>query len=413
MNIGYKNHNNQQQLFIENVSLNDIIKKIGTPFYCYSKKALIENFLQFEKAFNVYNVKNYKICYAIKANHNINLVKILANLGSGIDAVSAGEIHHALKSNVNPKKIVFAGVGKTRAEIEYALQNNIEEFAVESIPEMHLLNEVAIKINKKAKFMLRVNPDIDAKTHDKISTGRKSDKFGVDINLATDIYHQASKCKGLEVYGISTHIGSQITKIEPFTQAFIKIRELCLKLKKEGYKISNLDFGGGIGIKYRDEQIFTINDYVKKINDLTHDLGVEITIAPGRSVVGNTGLLISNITYIKETSSKKFAIIDAGMNDLARPGLYDAYHEVLPLIKKDNIEEIYDFAGPVCETTDILAKERKLPKLIAGENIAFLDCGAYGSSMSNQYNCRPLVPEILVDDKNFEIIRKRPTFDEM
>jgi len=412
-NLTYQNRNNQQQLFVEKTPIIDIAQQVGTPFYCYSKKALVDNFLQFDQAFKDNSIANYKICYAIKANCNIHLVKILADLGSGIDAVSAGEIHHALKADINPQKIVFAGVGKTKEEIEYALKNGVNEFAVESIPEMHLLNKVALDLGKKAKFLLRVNPDIDAKTHDKISTGRKSDKFGVDIDLATEIYKEASNLKGLEIYGISTHIGSQITDLEPFKKAFTKIRELCLSLKESGYKISNLDFGGGIAIKYKDENIFTINDYVKIIKELTCDLDVQITIAPGRAIMANAGVLVSKVTYIKETADKNFAIIDAAMNDLARPGLYDAYHQVLPLIHKEGDKKLYDFAGPVCETTDILAKKRTLSELKAGDIIALLDSGAYGSSMSNQYNCRPLIPEILVDGDKLSIIRKRPTFDEM
>ncbi len=412
-NLAYQNHNNQQQLFVENLAINEIAKKVGTPFYVYSKKSLFSNFSTFEQAFKKHNISNYKICYAIKANCNIHLVKILAGLGSGIDAVSAGEIYLALKAGIDPKKIVFAGVGKTKDEIGFALKNGIDEFAVESIPEMHLLNEVAISLRKKAKFMLRVNPDVDAKTHDKISTGRKSDKFGVDINLAQEIYQEASKLSGLEIYGISTHIGSQITTLEPFKLAFLKIRELCLELKKQGHNIKNLDFGGGIGIKYKDEELFEIVDYIKIIKDLTQDLDVKVTLAPGRSMIANAGILVSEVTYIKETASKNFAIIDAGMNDLARPGLYDAYHQTLPIIKEENRKVTYDFAGPVCETTDILAKNRQLSELKAGDLVAFLDSGAYGSSMSNQYNCRPLIPEILVDGEKLSVIRKRPTFDEM
>ena len=411
--IAYNNHNNQEQLFIENIALNDIIKQHPTPFYCYSKKAIIDNYKRFDNAFIKHNINNYKICYAIKANFNPEIIKILAQLNSGIDAVSAGEIAIALKCGINPSKIVFAGVGKTKDEIEFALNNNILEFAVESIAEMHLLNEIAKLKNKKVKFHLRVNPDISAKTHDKISTGRKSDKFGVDIDLAFDIYQQASKLSNLEIYGISTHIGSQITEIEPFVQAFAKISNLCQQLKNANHNIQNIDLGGGIGIKYNNESLFDLDDYFKIIANIVKKFDVKITIAPGRAIMGNAGVLVSNVTYIKETESKNFAIIDAGMNDLARPGLYDSYHNILLVNKITANEKIYDFAGPICETTDILAKNRKISKLKANDKIVICDAGAYGSSMSSQYNCRGITPEILVDDNNFKIIRKKQSFDDI
>lgn len=406
-NISYKNHNNQQQLFIENLPLQKIVNEVDTPFYCYSKKAIIDNFNKFDQSFKNNDIRDYKICYAIKANYNREIVKILIDLGCGIDAVSAGEIEVAISSGANPKKIVFAGVGKTRSEIEYALKSGVREFSVESIPEMYLLNEVAINLNVKAKFLLRVNPDVDANTHDKISTGRKTDKFGVDINLAESIYDQAANLEGLDVCGIATHIGSQITKIKPFVDAFNKIRDLCISLRKNGHNIKILDFGGGIGIKYNDEEIFAINDYVKLINDLTRDLQVTINIAPGRAMVGDTGFLVTNVTYIKETDQKNFAIIDAGMNDLARPGLYGSYHKVLPLLEKTGFKKEYDLAGPVCETTDILAKNRFFDDLMQDDILVFCDAGAYGSSMSNQYNCRPLIAEILIDDNSYKIIREK------
>ena len=253
INLEYKNNSGAESLFLEDCDLIKVAKEVGTPFYCYSTNELLSNYKKFVTAFENANIADYKICYAIKANANINLVRVLSDLGSGIDAVSAGEIFRAKKANIDPKKIVFAGVGKTKDELEYALKEGVEEFSVESIPEMFLLNEVAISLGKKAKFSLRVNPDVDAKTIDKISTGRKTDKFGVDIDLAREIYNQASKLDGLDVCGISTHIGSQITTLEPFQKAFKKIRDLCLQLKEDGHEINNLDFGGGIGIVYKDE----------------------------------------------------------------------------------------------------------------------------------------------------------------
>ena len=411
--LSYRQVQNRDEIFVENVALAEIAKDVGTPFYCYSKQTLAENFLSFSDAFAAQKISDFKICYAIKANFNIHLVKILAGLGAGIDAVSAGEVFRAIKAGINPQKIVFAGVGKTREEISYALKNGVEEFSVESTAEMFLLNEVAVGLNKKAKFSLRVNPNVDAKTHDKISTGRKGDKFGVDIDLAEEIYARAARLPGLEVYGIAMHIGSQITAIEPFEAAFTKLRELCLRLRAQGCKISALDFGGGIGILYKDETTLLINDYAALIKNLTKDLNVKITIAPGRAIVGSAGLLATSVIFLKESGEKNFAIIDAAMNDLMRPGLYGSYHEIFPVLKKYGVKQLYDLAGPVCESTDILAKNREIFDLQQGDLLAFVSAGAYGSSMSNEYNCRPLIPEVLVDGNEFKVIRKRPSFEEM
>jgi diaminopimelate decarboxylase len=411
--LSYKNQNHHNQLFVENVAIADIAAKVGTPFYCYSKQTLVENFQSFVDAFSHAEITDYKICYAIKANFNIHLVKILSELGAGIDAVSAGEVFRGIKAKVNPKKIVFAGVGKTRQEMEYALKNGVEEFSVESVAEMFLLNEVATSLNKKAKFSLRVNPNVDAKTHDKISTGRKGDKFGVDIEKAEEIYAQAAKLPGLEIHGIAMHIGSQITVLEPFKLAFQKLRELCLKLKENGHKISALDFGGGIGILYKNENTLLLNDYAKLIKEMIAGLNVSVTIAPGRAMVGNAGVLVTKVVFLKETDVKNFVIIDAAMNDLMRPGLYGSYHEILPVIKKNGAKAIFDLAGPVCESTDILAQGRELANPKSDDLILFCSAGAYGSSMSNEYNCRPMIPEVLVDDANFEVIRRRPSFEEM
>jgi diaminopimelate decarboxylase len=411
--LSYKYSKNGDELFVENVAVAKIAAEVGTPFYCYSKKSLIENYQAFSDAFDEAKIIDYKICYAIKANFNIHLVKILSSLKAGIDAVSAGEVFRALKSDIDPKKIVFAGVGKTREEMEYALKNGVEEFSVESIAEMFLLNEVATSLKTKAKFSLRVNPNVDAKTHDKISTGRKGDKFGVDIKKAQEIYAQAAKLPGLEVYGISTHIGSQITNLEPFKLAFQKLRELCLTLKNQGHKISALDFGGGIGILYKNETTLLIHEYALLIKEMTKDLNVKITIAPGRAMVGTAGILATKVVFLKETDVKNFVIIDAAMNDLMRPGLYGSYHEVLSVVKKNGVKAVYDLAGPVCESTDILANARELVNPKSDDLFVFCSAGAYGSSMSNEYNCRPMIPEVLVDGDEFKVIRKRPSFEEM
>ena len=411
--LSYKNLQNNNELFVENVAISEIAKKVGTPFYCYSRLTLFENYQNFVEAFEVNKILDYKICYAIKANYNFHLVKILSDLGAGIDAVSSGEIYRAIKAGVNPKKIVFAGVGKTREDLIFALQNGVEEFSVESVEEMFLLNEVATNLHKIAKFSLRVNPDVDAKTHNKISTGRKGDKFGVDIDLVEEIYALASKLPALEIYGISMHIGSQITSLEPFEIAFEKLRKLCQNLIKKGFKIKNLDFGGGVGIDYNSDKIINLKEYVSLIKKTIQDLNVKVTVAPGRAIVGNAGLLITKVIYLKETPHKNFVIIDGAINDLMRPGLYGSYHEVLPVQQKQGFKGNFDFAGPVCETTDILAVNREIVIPNANDLFAFCSAGAYGSSMSNEYNCRPLVPEVLVNDDKFEIIRRRPTFEEM
>jgi diaminopimelate decarboxylase len=411
--LSYKNQKNHDQLFVENVAIKDIAASVGTPFYCYSKKSLVENFQSFVDAFAHAGIANYKICYAIKANFNIHLVEVLSKLGAGIDAVSAGEVFRGLKAKVDPKKIVFAGVGKTREEMEFALKNGVEEFSVESEAEIFLLNEVAGKLGKKAKFSLRVNPNVDAKTHDKISTGRKGDKFGVDIEKAEAIYALVSKLPSLEIHGIAMHIGSQITTLEPFKLAFTKLRDLCLTLKKNGHKISALDFGGGIGILYKNENTLLLNDYAKLIKDVIEGLDVSVTIAPGRAMVGSAGLLITKVLFLKETDVKNFVIIDAAMNDLMRPGLYGSYHEVMPVAKKYGVEMAYDLAGPVCESTDILAANRAMIYPQSEDLLAFCSAGAYGSSMSNEYNCRPMIPEVLVDGDKFSVIRRRPSFEEM
>ncbi|GDX36793.1 diaminopimelate decarboxylase [Alphaproteobacteria bacterium] len=405
--------NNCNELFIEDLPIRQIAKEVGTPFYCYSQQNLIENYKTFEEQLKNNNFNDFKICYAIKANFNLHLVSLLSDLGSGIDAVSAGEIFVALKAGISPHKIVFAGVGKTQEEMIFALENGVEEFSVESLPEMYLLNEVATKLNKKAKFSLRVNPNVDAKTHQKISTGKKGDKFGVDIEQAISIYETASKLSGLEVYGIAMHIGSQITSLEPFKKAFAKMRQLFEQLQQKNIVIHSLDFGGGIGITYRDESSIEIASYCKLLKDVTKDLNVKIVIAPGRAIVGNAGVLVTKTLFIKPTAVKNYLIVDSAINDLMRPGLYGSYHEVMPVIKSNQIMDRFDVAGPVCESTDVLAHDRLLNTPKINDLLVFCSAGAYGSSMASEYNFRKLVPEVLVNKGQFKIIRRRPSYDEM
>jgi diaminopimelate decarboxylase len=408
--FSYKKIAIKDHFFVENIAIKEIAKQIPTPFYCYSRQNIVDNYQDF--AANFLDI-DHKICYAIKANCNLSIVKLFASLGSGIDAVSAGEIHRALIAGIDPKKIVFAGIGKSSEEIKYALNNGIEEIAAESEPEIFLINQIASTLNKKVKLSIRVNPDVDAKTHDKISTGRKGDKFGIDIKRAGGLYQKAKNLPAIDLYGISTHIGSQITSLEPFRNAFLKIRQLCIDLRKDGFDIRSLDFGGGVGILYKNENVISIASYAKMIKEIIKDLDVKLTLAPGRILIGNSGILVSKILYLKETDHKNFIILDVAMNDLMRPGLYDAYHEILPETIKTGQATHWNLVGPVCETTDILAKNRRLIDPESGELLVFCSAGAYGSSMSGQYNCRPLIPEILVDKNDFKIIRKRPGFEEM
>jgi diaminopimelate decarboxylase len=400
----------EKNLYVEKVKIEEIEKEISTPFYCYSQSLIEENFDNFSKNFSFIN---HKICYAIKANSNINLVKILAKKDAGIDAVSSGEIFRAIKAGINPKKIVFAGVGKTEQEIEFALKNEVEEFSIESESELYLLSKIAKKLSKIAKIAIRVNPNIDANTHDKISTGRKGDKFGIDIDEAIEIYKIAKNLPNIEIFGIATHIGSQITSLEPFEKAFKKIRELYFDLKKEDIKIRNFDLGGGIGICYDNEKTINLTDYAAIIKEITKDLDISLTLAPGRAIIGNSGILVSKIIHIKQTSHKDFLIIDAAMNDLARPSLYDSYHKIIAINKKDGESQNYEIVGGICETSDVFGKNREFISPKSGDLIAILDAGAYGSSMSNEYNSRNLIPEILVKNNEFKIIRRRPSFDEM
>lgn len=406
----YKHKNNQEQLFVEDVAVSDIAAKVGTPFYCYSKQTIIESYQDYSQAFAGID---HKICYAIKANCNIHVVKILAELGSGIDAVSAGEVFRGIEAGINPKKIVFAGVGKTREEISYALNAGVVEFSAESEAEIFSLNDVAESLNKKIKLSLRVNPNVDAKTHDKIATGRKGDKFGIDIDRVEALYEKAATLPAIEIYGISTHIGSQLTSLEPFKLAFLKIRELFLSLKKKGFEIKSLDFGGGIGILYKNEKTLSIPAYAEMIKEIIGDLNVSLTIAPGRSIVGNAGLMVAKVIYLKKTDVKDFVILDAAMNDLMRPGLYDSYHEVMPVTVKDGVKSTFDLVGPVCESTDVLAKKREIVNPESDDLIAFCSAGAYGAVMSNEYNSRPMIPEVLVDGNMFKVIRRRPSFEDM
>lgn len=396
-------------LHAENVSILDIAKQIGTPFYCYSTATFTRHFTVFDAAFDGID---RQICFAVKANSNIAVLKLLGDLGAGADTVSGGEIKRALRASIDPAKMVFSGVGKTRDELRFALEQNIGQFNVESIAELHMLHEEAEKLGVKAPIALRVNPDIAAGTHDKISTGRKQDKFGIAWESIHEAYNIASTLSGLNVLGVATHIGSQLTQLEPFEKAFRKIAGLVHELRQEGHVISRVDLGGGLGIPYENETPPSPADYGDLVKNIIQDLDVKLMLEPGRLIAGNAGILVSSVVLKKQTSDQIFLVIDAAMNDLARPALYDSYHEIVAVQKADTTEKA-DVVGQICESSDVFGRNRNLPPLHENDLIAIRSAGAYGAVMASTYNTRELVPEVLVKDNVFAVIRKRQTMEDL
>jgi diaminopimelate decarboxylase len=397
------------ELCVESVPLKQIADEFGTPCYVYSRSALTRAYLEFDSAFAN---RDHLICYAVKANSNIAILNLLAQLGSGFDIVSGGELLRVIKAGGDPKKIVFSGVGKNADEIRLALDANILCFNVESEAELVTLNQLAKEKGKIAPVSLRVNPNVDAKTHPYISTGLKENKFGIPASEAEKIYQSAHQYAHIRFTGLDCHIGSQLTEIEPFMQASNKMLNLLDTLQSQGLEIEHLDLGGGLGIRYTNETPPSIKDYVSALCASTQQVKQRLLIEPGRSLVGNSGILLTRIEYLKHTPARNFAIVDAAMNDLMRPALYDAYHEILPVIR--NNEEImnYQVVGPVCETGDFLGHDRKLG-LINGDLLAIMSAGAYGMSMSSNYNTRPRAAEIMVDKNSIHIIRQRETIDQL
>lgn len=392
-------------LHIENVNLEELASTIPTPFYVYSHKKIAD---QYNKLRTAMGNKNALICYAVKACPNINIIKLLSEQGSGADCVSQGEIIRALTAKVPPNKIVFSGIGKTKDEIIFALQNHILQFNVESIPELFLINETAKELHMIAPIAIRINPNIDAKTHYKITTGTTANKFGIDVNDLDKVFESLSTCQNLDFIGFSIHIGSQITDLSVFKKAFEALANLCAFATSKGYNLKRLDLGGGIGISYQNEKTIDINSYASLVKEIFSDFKGEIIIEPGRFLVGEAGLLISSVLYVKKTKEKNFLIIDAAMNDLIRHSLYDAYHKIITVEEKQNNEGFYDVVGPVCESSDVFAYDRPLPSFInPGDLLAICTTGAYGASMSSTYNSRPLIAEILVNDKDSKIIREK------
>ena len=401
-------------LHAEDTSIQEIAKEVGTPFYVYSTATLRRHFDLFESALSGID---HLICYAVKAASNQAILKTLANFGAGMDVVSGGEYKRAREAGVEGRQIVFSGVGKTGAEMKLALSGGVRQFNVESEEELLVLSDIAHNMGKVAPITVRVNPDVDAKTHEKIATGKAENKFGIPISRAREVYAKAASLPGIHVVGIDVHIGSQLTQLLPFEEAYKKLADLTEMLRSDGHEIKRLDLGGGLGIPYgsKDGSPPTPKEYGQMIKRVLGHLNCEIEIEPGRLLVGNAGLLVSEIIYVKKGHDREFLILDAAMNDLLRPALYDAYHDIVP-VKQPSVNQknrVYDVVGPVCETGDTFAKSRTMHICKPGELVAFRSAGAYGAAMASEYNTRALVPEVLVNNSDYSAIRERPTLDEI
>lgn len=397
------------ELFVENVSLKKIAEKFGTPCYIYSQSALTNAYQQFDAAFED---RDHLICYAVKANSNLAILNLLARLGSGFDIVSGGELQRVIRAGGDAQKTIFSGVGKSVNEMRMALNLNILCFNVESEAELITLNHVAQNMNKVAPVSLRVNPDVDAKTHPYISTGLKENKFGIAVDEAMRIYQSAHLYPYIRFTGIDCHIGSQLSLIEPFVEASEKMLQLFDGLKKQKLDIEHIDLGGGLGIRYNNEKPPSIKEYISKLCGITRNIKQRLVIEPGRALVGNSGILLTRIEYLKQTPARNFAIVDAAMNDLIRPSLYDAYHEILPVEKSTIEAKNYEIVGPICETGDFLGHDRKL-SIMDGDLLAIMSAGAYGMSMSSNYNTRPRAAEILVVGSQTHVIRQRESIEQI
>lgn len=401
-------------LHAEDVSLASLAETVGTPFYCYSTATLERHYKVLRDAFADLDAL---ICFAVKANSNQAVLATMARMGAGMDVVSEGELRRARAVGVSADKIIFAGVGKTREEMAYALKEQILGFNVESEPELHALSEVAQSLGVTANVALRVNPDVDAKTHEKISTGKAENKFGIPFARARALYAMARDLPGISANGIHMHIGSQITDLEPFRNAFALMRELVLALRLDGQQMHHLDIGGGLGVPYRGkiDEPPSPAEYAGVVREAFGDLGLQIVLEPGRMIAGNAGVLVGRTLYLKQEGERTFTIVDAAMNDLLRPTLYEAHHDIWPVNEPDGTAAAVtqDLVGPVCETGDYLARNRALPKLKPGDLFAVMTAGAYGAVMSSTYNSRPLVPEVLVRGDTYAVVRPRQSYDEL
>jgi len=402
----------QGELYCEQVPVSRIVKELGTPCYIYSHATLVRHFQAYDRAFAAVP---HIIAFAMKANSNLAILRLMAKQGSGVDIVSGGELFRALKAGVPASKIVFAGVGKSAEEIRDALKADILMFNVESSAELQAINDVAASVGKKARVALRINPDIDPKTHPYISTGLKKSKFGIAADRAMEEFKLATSLSHIDVVGVHKHIGSQVTDVTPFVEALKKILKLVEELRRDGISIKYINIGGGLGITYSDETPPLPQDLADVISPLVRDLDVTLIMEPGRVIVGNAGILVTKVLYLKEGEAKKFVIVDAGMNDLIRPSLYGAYHEIRPLSESvlQRGKHQVDVVGPVCESGDFLAKDRSLPNVRPGEVLAVMSAGAYGFVMSSNYNSRPRVSEALVKDGEIHVIRERESYDDL
>jgi diaminopimelate decarboxylase len=398
-------------LHAEDVAVATIAAQVGTPFYCYSTATLERHYRVFEAALP----KGTLIAYAVKANGNLSVIRTLARLGAGADIVSSGELKRALAGGIPASKIVFSGVGKTREEIAFGLDCGIMQFNAESEEELDVLSEVATSKSKRAAVSLRINPDVDALTHAKISTGKAENKFGIAWHRAEAAYAHASRLPGLDVTGVDAHIGSQITQLGPFKQAFAKLADLVRSLRASGLRISHIDLGGGLGVPYKEHEAPPPpSSYGDMVQEAFAGLDVKLIVEPGRLITANAGILVSRVTYVKKGDQRTFVILDAGMNDLVRPAMYDAHHDIIPVAQPRNSQNtVYDVVGPVCESADLFARNREMPPVAAGDLVAILSAGAYGAVQASSYNARPLVPEVLVNGRHFAVTRPRQSVEEM
>jgi len=400
------------EMHAEGVALKTIAAQVGTPFYCYSAGALRAALQEFNRGMKGMNAS---VCYAMKANSSLAVIKLFADMGAGADIVSEGEMKRALAAGVPPRRIIYSGVGKKATELMAALQAGVGQINVESVAELETLNAVAGQLGKRADITIRVNPDVDARTHAKITTGKKGNKFGIDLNLARDAFAEAGKLPHLRVVGIAMHIGSQLTTLAPYAKSIAKVAKFIAQLRADGHSIDRFDIGGGLGIVYKKEKPPSIADFLAVVKKATKGLDCELTFEPGRRLVGEAGVLVGEVILVKPGASKTFVIVDAAMNDLIRPTLYDAWHDIVPVRqpRPDAATIRCDIVGPICESGDYLAQNRDLPRLSAGDLVMVRSVGAYGAVMASSYNTRPLAPEVMVDGTQFAVTRPRPSIEDM